>query len=160
LLSAAAVVVLGLAIVWTLRLQDRVEEQSDVLARLQTAQHERDDVLAILADQNMLQCALTGTADAPSATALLYADPSANTAVFASWNLPALPGDKAYQLWLIDAGGVRTSGGVFQVSSDGSAVFLVHAPQPLSSYRNLGVTVEPTRGSAGPTGVRVLTGSM
>lgn len=70
-----------------------------------------------------------------------------------------LPADKVYQLWLI-RDGQRTSGGTFTVDANGRGQVPIHPPLPIREYQSMGVTVEPTGGSPGPTGARVLRGSL
>lgn len=74
-------------------------------------------------------------------------------------NLPALDSTKQYQLWLIKEG-KRTSGGVFSVLDTGYGVLEVKSQQPLSMYDTFGVTIEPAGGSNGPTGDKVLGGTL
>ncbi|HLC05762.1 MAG TPA: anti-sigma factor [Anaerolineales bacterium] len=84
-------------------------------------------------------------------------DPDLNIAVLYAWGLEPLPGDETYQAWLIDAGGGRTNGGLFQVSEGTRfSVFIVSSSSPMGAFRGVGVTIEPSGGSPGPTGARVL----
>lgn len=64
-----------------------------------------------------------------------------------------------YQLWLI-RDGQRTSGGVFSVNSEGYGALWISSSEPLSSYPAFGITVEPAGGSPGPTGEKVLGGTL
>ncbi|WP_278265394.1 anti-sigma factor [Nocardia sp. AG03] len=60
-------------------------------------------------------------------------------------DMPALPTDRAYQLWLIPDGGSPQSVAVMDASATGSVV------TPVASTDTLAVTVEPAGGSPGPT---------
>lgn len=102
---------------------------------------------------------LNGTDAASSATATLYCRPASRTGLLAAANLPVLPEGQAYQLWLIHDG-QRASGGLLTVDSSGRGVLTVQAPEPFSAYQSVGMTIEPAAGSAGPTGQRVLSGSL
>ncbi|RMF05796.1 MAG: hypothetical protein D6768_00560 [Chloroflexi bacterium] len=76
-------------------------------------------------------------------------------------HLYPLPENQQYQLWLIDDNDTRISGAVFSVDDDGyRSVQIEEAPLPLEHYTRFGITVEPAGGSPGPTGQRVLAGSM
>ena len=80
-----------------------------------------------------------------------------NTAVLFTWDLPELPQDQIYQIWLIDAGGNRISGGLFGTSPEYEYTSIqVVASSPLNDFVGLGVTIEPWGGSPGPTGPNVL----
>ena len=73
--------------------------------------------------------------------------------------LTRLDETQQYQLWLIKDG-VRTSGGVFSVFGSGYGYLYIRSPEPLGSYTSFGVTIEPKGGSPGPTGEKVLGGSL
>ena len=70
-----------------------------------------------------------------------------------------LDSKQQYQLWLIKDG-KRTSGGVFSVEDSGYGMLRVNSPSPLITYQSFGITVEPFGGSPGPTGQKVLGGSL
>ena len=63
-----------------------------------------------------------------------------------------------YQLWLIQDE-VRTSGAVFSVSDKGYGSVQISSAEPLGSYSTCGVSIEPSGGSPGPTGKKVLGGT-
>ena len=69
--------------------------------------------------------------------------------------LPVLSPEQQYQLWLI-VDGQRASGAIFSVNEDGWAKVSVDSERPLAEYGAFGITIEPTGGSPGPTGERVL----
>lgn len=100
---------------------------------------------------------LLGTEIVPQASGLIVISRDGHHGTLVVDDLPALDETRAYQLWLI-RDGHRVSGGVFSVSSDGYANQWIEAPEPLTSYSSFGVTVEPARGSPGPTGDKVLGG--
>lgn len=80
-----------------------------------------------------------------------------NTAVLFTWDLPELPEDQTYQIWLIDSQGNRVSGGLFEASLENEYTTVqVAASSPLDDFVGLGVTIEPWGGSPGPTGPNVL----
>ena len=80
-----------------------------------------------------------------------------NTAVLFTWDLPELPEDQTYQIWLIDPQGNRVSGGLFETSPENEYTTVqVAVSSPLDDFVALGVTIEPWGGSPGPTGPNVL----
>jgi anti-sigma-K factor RskA len=103
---------------------------------------------------NFGQIALAATENAPGATGILIISADGEYGSLVVQGLPELDPDHQYQLWLID-NDQRTSGGVFSVHH-GYAVIQVYAPHALSSYQDFGITIEPTGGSLGPTGAKVL----
>ncbi len=102
---------------------------------------------------------LAATEAAAGARGLVLFESGQKEATLVVEDLPPLGSDRQYQLWLIREG-QRTSGGVFSVTPRGYACLLVLSPLPLDSYQRLGITVEPAGGSPGPTGQRVLGGSL
>jgi anti-sigma-K factor RskA len=74
-------------------------------------------------------------------------------------DLPLLPSDRVYQLWLL-RDSTRDNGGIFQVDAQGFGMLLIHAPHPLADYRAAGITEEPAGGSSGPTSPRLIGGRL
>jgi hypothetical protein len=75
----------------------------------------------------------------------------------------APPAGQAYQGWLMADDGTVTSVGVFNVGPDGSVVLEWNSPNSeniLSRYSGFRVTLEPTGGSASPTGQVTLAGGL
>jgi anti-sigma-K factor RskA len=85
----------------------------------------------------------------------LLIQPATPYAVLVVQDLPPLPPDRAYQLWLI-RDNVRDNGGVFQVDARGFGMLHIQAPYPMETYRAVGITEEPATGSPGPTSPRVI----
>jgi anti-sigma-K factor RskA len=107
----------------------------------------------------MLVVALAGTEVAPDATGTLVISADGEYGTLVVDGVPPLDADHEYQLWLI-RDGQRTSGGVFAVNDEGYGALWISSPEPLSSYPSFGITVEPAGGSTGPTGDKVLGGSL
>lgn len=100
---------------------------------------------------------LTGTDEAPDATGILLISPEGTAGSLVVDGLPSVGPAQQYQLWLI-RDGQRTNGGVFSVDEAGYGILAIEAPRPLGEYLNFGITIEPTGGSPGPTGPRVMGG--
>jgi anti-sigma-K factor RskA len=102
---------------------------------------------------------LTGTDFTPDATGRVVISRDGNRGVVVVDGLPKLDESQQYQLWLLKDGR-RDSGGVFSVGSSGYGWVYVRSPDPLASYQAAGITIEPSGGSAGPTGEKVLSGNL
>jgi len=107
----------------------------------------------------MRTVALHGTGAAPKAMGILVISADGQEGALIVDGLPPLDEAHQYQIWLIEDG-QRVSGGVFSVKADGYGMLWVSAPWPLTSYKALGITIEPAGGSPGPTGDKVLGGSL
>lgn len=112
------------------------------------------------AGQEPLRTAVLAATDYfPEATGKLVISRDGEYGVLVVDGLPELDENHQYQLWLIQ-NGQRTSGGVFSVNPEGYGVLYINSPQPLASYQAVGITIEPTGGSPGPTGEKVLGGNL
>ncbi len=95
----------------------------------------------------------TSATDAASGVVVISADGEYGTLVVQ--HMPELSARQVYQLWLIE-NGQRTDGGTFVVDEHGYTAMEIEAPQDLALYDAFGITIEPTGGSPGPTGPKVL----
>ena len=101
------------------------------------------------------QYELTATDVTPDAQGVIEVAANGRDATLTVSGLPALSPEEQYQLWLI-VDGQRASGAVFSVKDDGTATVTIDSARPLADYGAFGITIEPTGGSQGPTGDRVL----
>ena len=85
--------------------------------------------------------------------------PEYSVGVFLASNLPVLPFDLTYQLWLVQDGDARPVG-TFRPLSDGTARLLVDESASEAPLGELIVTVEPPGGSETRTGFSVLEGGV
>ena len=90
------------------------------------------------------------------ARGVLLLQPEEPHAVLIVQDLPPLPQDRAYQLWLGFGDRQRDDGGVFRVDEQGFGMIPVTAPRPFTAYQRVGITEEPAGGSPGPTSPRVI----
>ena len=102
---------------------------------------------------------MSGTDFSPQATGMIVMSLDGEYGTLVVDHLPPLEAERQYQLWLV-RDGKRTSGGIFSVSAEGYASLIVSSPDPLNTYQAFGITIEPTGGSPGPTGERVLAGQL
>jgi anti-sigma-K factor RskA len=122
------------------------------LARLTSGPSETQVAEAILSSDEAVRVAIVPDDIAPDTTGEVVLSEDGRTLVVRVEDLPPLPEEQVYQLWLIE-GERRDSGGTYHPNEE---VWLVRAPQHLDTYDALGVTIEPAGGSPGPTGPRVL----
>jgi anti-sigma-K factor RskA len=102
---------------------------------------------------------MQGTADAPDASGIVAMSADGEYGTLVVQGLSPLSPEQQYQLWLI-RDGQRTSGAVFSVNAEGYTAAVISSASPLSSYQAFGITVEPAGGSPGPTGTKVLGGTL
>jgi anti-sigma-K factor RskA len=83
---------------------------------------------------------------------------STGTLVFLASNMPKLPPQKTYELWLIPTRGAPIPAGVFRPDTHGSAA-LIKPPLPTGvEPTTFAITVEPSAGSAAPTSTPIMVG--
>jgi anti-sigma-K factor RskA len=104
---------------------------------------------------SMRVVALANTENSPGAVGTLVMDPRGHYGTLVVDNLAPLSPGQQYQVWLTK-GDSRTSGGLFSVNYEGYASLEITAPLPLASYDAIGISIEPSGGSADPTGLRVM----
>jgi len=79
--------------------------------------------------------------------------------IFLASNLPKLPPQKAYELWLIPTSGAPIPAGVFKPDAHGSAT-VINPPLPAGvEAKAFAMTVEPEQGSSTPTMPIVMMGA-
>ena len=83
---------------------------------------------------------------------------SSGTLVFLASNMPQLPLQKTYELWLIPASGAPIPAGLFRPDPHGSAT-VVKPPLPSGiEAKTFAITIEPAAGSSAPTSQPILVG--
>lgn len=138
-ISIASLVLAVAMLVWNVLLLNEIRGNQSLLPALQVINME-------------------STENAPFAQAVIVVSNNGESGTLVVEEMPQLPPDQQYQLWLI-RDGERDSGGTFSVKEEGYASLWIYSHDPLSEYASFGVTIEPWGGSEGPTGPRVLAGS-
>jgi len=152
-IAAAVIVVilLGLNIYSSFQIRALQQQQIVLAERLSNEQ----TAIAMLAYPSTQ--ALTVNPDVQNLAGSMLVDREKRIAVLVLWNLPPLESGQTYQAWLIDADGNRVSGGLFEPDNENRyTTTTIWSPDPIGKYEGFGVTVEPSGGSEGPTGPRVL----
>jgi anti-sigma-K factor RskA len=133
------------------RLSQRVAELQSESAQEQTQLERAREVVSTLTSTNAMRVTLVAaqTPPQPQGRAIYVRDRS--SLVFIANNMPALPPQKAYELWLIPTSGAPVPAGVFKPDAHGSAT-VVQPPLPAGvEAKAFAITVEPEQGSATPT---------
>lgn len=81
------------------------------------------------------------------------------TLVFLASNMPAIPAQKAYELWLIPTSGAPIPAGLFKPNARGAAA-VIRPPLPTGvEAKTFAITIEPEAGSSAPTSQIIMVGS-
>ena len=96
---------------------------------------------------------------APASTARAFVSRHSGLA-FAANQLPTLPADKVYQLWVIPQGQAPVSAGLLAPDASGHASLFFEMPADMPPAAVIAVTVEPAGGVPAPTGDKALVGEV
>jgi anti-sigma-K factor RskA len=117
-----------------------------------------EQLVGILTAPDTLTVKLAGSGDTASATGTVKFN-SRSGVILYSANLPALPPDKNYQMWLVPASGAPISAGLL-VPGGHTWGNLWTAQVPANTQaKAFAVTIEPVGGMPQPTGPKVLIGT-
>jgi anti-sigma-K factor RskA len=163
-LGWVAVTSLALVCVGLLRQNSTLQQDVASLRRQFTDQgsklEQANEVVATMLDPEAQKIELVAAGNKPQPRGkAIYQRRNRNLIFFAS-NLPPLPAEKIYELWLFPAnGGAPIAAGLFKPDARGSAT-VVNPPLPEGvAAKNFVVTVEPESGShESPRGTAVIVG--
>ncbi len=144
---AASLLLVFSNIYWLLQVQELRVTQADVEALLNSERL----VLATLGAGASQRVELRSTdAGTDQLYATLLWNPDVDRALLYTDQLPALPADRTYQVWLIDST-APVSGGLFQVDAQGQGVLVFQPPAEISQFSAIAISSEPAQGSEAPT---------
>ena len=168
--AGAMVIVLFLVGAWfNVRLNEIAEEKEVLETQIETmadGEAERDKLV-----NDLRQLAFYTTAPDASAQQLSAGDETkteirglvvrtSETAIMlGAANLPALPPDKVFRVWIQIDGEFRDAG-IFDVDSEGFGLRKIELGEPVSNFENIMITVEPADDASGPAGSPVLIGTL
>jgi len=173
-LAAAAALVLASGLgLWALQLRTsleatnaRVERAEAEVVRIQRTLDQSQQQTKVLEARNdvlfapdMQRVDLAGQPVAPASTARAFVSRHSGLA-FAANQLPALPADKVYQLWVIPQGQSPVSAGLLAPDGSGHATLFFPMPADMPPAAVIAVTVEPAGGVPAPTGDKALVGEV
>ena len=156
--AAAAIVVLLLLVRQNREMQRHLAQaQADSAGQQHQLQEARQLISTLTtADADRYVLVASKTPPQPQGRAIYVA--SSGTVVFLASHMPALPPDKAYELWLIPTSGAPIPAGVFRPNAEGSAA-VVKPPLPNGvQAKTFAITVEAKEGSPTPTSQPIMVG--
>jgi anti-sigma-K factor RskA len=84
---------------------------------------------------------------------------TSSTLVFLASNMPELPPQETYELWLIPASGAPIPAGLFRPDPHGSATVIKPPLPPGADAKTFAITIEPASGSSAPTSQPIMVGT-
>jgi len=141
------------------RLSQRVAELQGELVQQQAQLERAREVVATLTSTDAVRVTLVAAQAAPQPQGKAIYVRDRSSLVFLASNMPAMPAQKAYELWLIPTNGVPIPAGVFKPDAHGSAT-VIQPPLPTGvQAKAFAITIEPEQGSATPTMPIVMMGA-
>ena len=158
--AAAAILFIGFLAHENARLQAQLASlQARSIADEQQLRRARD-LVTTLTSANAEHFTLVANNTAPQPQGKAIYDPPTGTLVFLASNMPAIPLQKAYELWLIPTSGAAPiAAGVFKPNALGTATVIKPSLPTGIDAKTFAVTVEPAAGSSAPTSQPIMVGT-
>ncbi len=116
-------------------------------------------VAAPILEQQAQRVTLVAAKTRPQPQGKAYYLKNRSSLVFLANNMPPLPAQKAYELWLIPTAGKPIPAGVFKPDSRGNATVVNPPLPPGTEAKAFAITVENEAGSPVPTSAVVMSGA-
>jgi anti-sigma-K factor RskA len=141
------------------RLAQRVAQLQDESVRQQAQLERAREVASTLTSTDALRVTLVAAQAPPQPQGKAIYVRDRSSLIFLASNMPVLPPQKAYELWLIPTSGAPIPAGVFKPDARGSAT-VIEPPLPAGiEAKTFAITVEPEQGSSTPTMPIVMAGA-
>ena len=159
LAAAALLLVAGFFWQQSDRLAQRVARLQDESAQQQTQLERAREVVSTLTSTDALRVTLVAAQAPPQPQGKAIYVRERSSLIFLASNMPALPPQRSYELWLIPTNGAPIPAGMFKPDARGSAT-VVEPPLPGGvQAKAFAITVEPEQGSSAPTMPIVMMGA-
>ncbi len=157
--TAAAAVIIVLLLRQNSELKSSIAGLNIVFTDQKLQLQQAQEVVETLTAQESQQVTLVAAKNAPQPQGKTFYLRSKGRLVFLANNLPQLPPEKIYELWLIPKTGAPIAAGLFKPDTRGSAA-VVNPPLPVGvEAKTFAVTLEPDSGShEAPRGTFVIVG--
>ena len=159
LAPATAALALATILLWVSnnRLNSQLEKLRQQIAEQRHKSEETNTLLNLAGDRDTILVSLNSPPHTPAAQGHVLYNPRQKMLCYMG-NLPALPPDKTYQLWLVPDSGNPISAGVFTPKSSGEGYIMMSPMAGGVKPKAFAVTIEPAGGVPQPTGPMVQVG--
>jgi hypothetical protein len=157
--AAASLVLATVLAMTTMTTQQELQAEREQVRAMAPRVTQEAQLVSMTVATQATAVPLRPAAEQSAAKGKLLVDDQQGRALLVVYQLPALPDNLAYQIWLSHDGD-RKPAGMFRVNRDGSATVEMAMPHDLASYRWIWVTVEPAEGSPEPQGEMVLVATL
>lgn len=162
-LAAASILLLaGVTTYWINQMATLQRDQQDLIALIAADQVETSappEAITISGTDHYRELSPAETIAEGASARFVWNVEQQVGAVFAT-NLPELPQDHVYQVWVVTLDGDSLSLGTFSVDEVGEGALVFKAEQPIESFTHIGISVEPGDGSSVPTTPHLVVGTI
>jgi anti-sigma-K factor RskA len=157
--AVVAVVIVVLLMRQNTDLRHRVADLETNLTKQDQQLLEAKQLLATLTSPDAAHFTLVAGKTPPQPQGKAIYVRGSGTLVFLASNMPAIPPQKAYELWLIPKVGAPIAAGLFKPDARGAAA-VINPPLPTGvEAKTFAITIEPDAGSSAPTSQPIMVGS-
>lgn len=158
--AAAAMAVIAVSL-WTQNslLQRRLAEVLSQSSQQQAELQQAREIVATLTATDAMKVTLVAAKTPPQPQGKVMYVKDRASLIFMASNLPAVPAQKMYELWLIPSKGAPIPAGMFRPDAQGSAMVINPPLAKDVEAKAFAITIEPETGSATPTMPIVMMGA-
>ena len=135
------------------------ERESEVMSAVEGHREATYELIRMSSTPGTSVNTLLGTGPWSTARGVVMVSYTSNRGLLLVTDLPALPTDRIYRVWLI-RDGVKHSAGWFTVDPLGYGQTIIIPLAPFGQFDAMSITIEPRGGSGDPTGVNILEGDL
>ena len=135
------------------------ERESEVMSAVEGHREATYELIRMSSTPGASVNTLLGTGPWSTARGVVMFSYTSNRGLLLVTDLPALPSDRIYRVWLIKDG-VKYNAGWFTVDPLGYGQTIIIPLAPFGQFDGMSITIEPRSGSGDPTGVNVLEGDL
>jgi anti-sigma-K factor RskA len=157
--AAAAILVIVVLLLQNTRLRQHIANLEAGFSEQQQQLLQTKEIVASLNSSEAAHFTLTATKALPQPEGRAIYSRQSGTLVFIASDMPQLPPQKTYELWLIPSAGAPIPAGLFRTDAHGSAT-VIRPPLPAGvEAKTFAITIEPLRGSPAPTSQPIMVGT-
>ena len=157
--AAVVLALVSLALSWqNRRIAAELERERKAAEAMVHDREQIEKLVGVLAAPDTVTVKLAGTADAANSSGIVKFNAKAGIVLYAA-DLPALPKDKSYQMWLVPVNGAPISAGLIGPGGHAWGSMWTAEVPANTRAKAFAVTVEPLGGTPQPTGPKVLLGA-
>ena len=157
--AAVGLAVVSFALSWqNRRIATELQKERQAAETLIHDREQIEKLVSVLASPDTVTVKLAGTGDPASTSGLVKYNGKTGIVLYAA-ELPALPADKSYQMWLVPANGAPISAGLLGPGGHAWGSMWTAEVPANTQAKAFAVTIEPVGGMPQPTGQKVLLGT-